>query len=120
MSTPSPISGKTILVTEDDFLLALMIKDDLEEQGATVIGPIASCEETLRLLRDDVPLDAAILDINVLDGLIYEAADHLTDHGQPFVFCSSLNRSQIPSRFSGVPLFSKPIDMRRFFECVFH
>jgi CheY-like chemotaxis protein len=85
MTPRGPIDGKCILVAEDDYLLATTIKNDLVEHGATVIGPIADCAETLAILHDGAAFDAAILDINLCDGQIYEAADLLISHGRPFV-----------------------------------
>jgi CheY-like chemotaxis protein len=119
MPEQSPIDGKCILVAEDNYLLAMMLTDDLVEQGARVIGPISSCAATLDILRRDVEFDAAILDINLLDGQIYEAADLLMKHGHPFVFASSVARHNIPSRFDDIPLFFKPLEMRNFFASLF-
>jgi CheY-like chemotaxis protein len=115
----SPIAGKSILVAEDDFLLAQLIKEDLSEHGAQVIGPINSCARTLAIMQDGVDFDAAILDINLLDGEVYQAADILMGRGKPFVFASSVLRAQIPERFGAIPHFFKPLDMRRFFEALF-
>jgi DNA-binding response OmpR family regulator len=46
---------KTVLIVEDEFLIALDLALVLERQGWYVLGPVASIEAALRLLDDKTP-----------------------------------------------------------------
>lgn len=59
-------------------------------------------------------VDAAILDINVEDGLVYPVADALRAQGIPFGFCSSMDADEVPARHRMVPFLHKPFEM----ECL--
>jgi len=45
---------KTVLVVEDEFLIAMDLKLMLEERGWRVIGPVATVQDALRLLEETV------------------------------------------------------------------
>ena len=44
-TTKGPMSGMTVLVVEDDFIVAYDMQMMLEEQGARVLGPATSLAE---------------------------------------------------------------------------
>jgi DNA-binding LytR/AlgR family response regulator len=54
--------------------------------------------------------DAAVLDINLGDGLVYTVAEILAKRGVPFVFVTGYDADSIDPRFSGVPILQKPIE----------
>src|SRR3954462_11795631 len=70
------LNGKTILLVEDEFLLALQLEDLLQSRGGTVLGPIPKLDEAMRgALRED--FDFAILDINLNGRMVFPLADDL-------------------------------------------
>ena len=42
--------GMRILVVDDEALIALLIKDELNDAGAEVVGPVASVDDALALI----------------------------------------------------------------------
>ena len=54
--------------------------------------------------------DAAILDINLGDGMAYPVADILSARGVPFVFITGYEADTVDDRFSHVPVLQKPIE----------
>lgn len=101
---------RRILLVEDEVLLAMGICDEIEDHNGVVLGPVTTLEQGLNALRDLKP-DACIVNINLGPDKVYELADLLIEQHIPFVFASSENRADIPDRFDGVPLHSKPIEM---------
>ena len=78
-----------ILVAEDDFALALAIKAELAEAGHSVLGPVVSPEDGLRLAACGLP-QLALIDIDLLghgDG-IRLAEELLVRWRVPTVFVS--------------------------------
>lgn len=55
---------KTVLIVEDEFLIAIDLKLLLERRGWWVLGPAATVEEALGLLDDELPA-VALLDVTL-------------------------------------------------------
>src|SRR3954451_4862424 len=70
------VSGRRVLVVEDEFVIALDLQLALYRLGCEVLGPVASVAEALVLLRHERP-DAAVLDINVTSRDTRHLADRL-------------------------------------------
>jgi PAS domain S-box-containing protein len=98
-----------VLLVEDEALVAMMIQESLAEFGFQVIGPISTASEALAAAREK-HFDAAVLDINLGDGLVYTVAEILAKRGVPFVFVTGYDADSIDPRFSGVPILQKPIE----------
>jgi two-component SAPR family response regulator len=84
--------------------------DQVEEHNGIVLGPVETLEQGLAALDEEKP-DACIVNINLGPDKVYELADLLIEQDVPFVFASSEARADIPDRFNGVPLHTKPLDM---------
>lgn len=103
-----PLSGKRVLIVEDDNILALNVADELAAEGATVVGPAASVAEALDVIASS-ELDGAIVDINLGGKAAFPVADALADRRVPFVFATGyLIADYIPARHSSVRRFEKP------------
>jgi PAS domain S-box-containing protein len=106
---PQSPSGQRVLLVEDEALVAMMIQDWLTEAGHSVIGPISRASEALQAATE-ADYDAAILDINLGDGMAYPVADIVAKRGVPFVFVTGYEADTIDDRFSHVPILQKPIE----------
>jgi DNA-binding response OmpR family regulator len=58
---------ETVLVAEDESIIALSIEDELTDAGYAVAGPFATTSATMGWLSTDTP-DLAVLDTNLRDG----------------------------------------------------
>jgi two-component system, response regulator PdtaR len=58
---PRPPSGRVVLVVEDEFLIAMDLELLLRRHGWRVLGPAATVDHALRLLRGATP-DVALLE----------------------------------------------------------
>jgi DNA-binding response OmpR family regulator len=58
------LSGKRILVVEDELLIATLTVQTLEDHGASVIGPCETLAEALSAIGDP-HIDGAVLDVNL-------------------------------------------------------
>ena len=63
-----------MLLVEDEALVAMMIQECLTESGHSVVGPISRASDALQAAKE-ADYDAAILDINLGDGMAYPVAD---------------------------------------------
>ncbi len=77
----------TVLLLEDEALIAVALQADLEEAGYSVAGPFVTCAGALEWLAGHRP-DLAILDTVLKDGPCKEVALTLTSRGVPLLVYS--------------------------------
>lgn len=103
---PSSLAGLSVLVAEDEFLVAFHWETVLEEQGAEV-HTAASVEEAMPFAEDGI--DCALLDVSLLDGDVFPVADRLHERGVPFVFHSGhAELDELTRRYPGAQAITKP------------
>lgn len=95
------------LVVEDELLVAAHIDFLLIDEGLGVIGPVGTLDKAKLLARDE-PVDAALLDVNIVGGRIDDVADILTDRHIPFLFVTSCEREELPMKHREATLVHKP------------
>jgi CheY-like chemotaxis protein len=95
-----------ILIVEDESLVAMSLKDMVDEflMATVVVEP--SVAGTKNALRESV--DFAFLDVQVTNGKTFEIAHMLERKSVPFVFVSGSPQDQLPSDLHTVPFISKP------------
>ncbi|APP75456.1 response regulator [Xanthomonas vesicatoria] len=106
------LTGRRILVVEDDYLLAEALNDLLVEAGARVVGPVGNVQDALSLLASGQTIDGALLDVNVRGQPVFPVADALLERGVPFSFCSGYDRYTLPPRFAHLSYCMKPYNPR--------
>ncbi len=107
---PPALLGLTVLIVEDNFLVAEAVRELFEECGCVVIGPASRLADGLRLARDTA-LHGAILDINLAGEFCFPLAVLLRARGVPFLFLSGYGEATlIPPEFRDVLQLSKPFD----------
>jgi len=105
---------KTVLVVEDEFLIAMDLTLLLERRGWYVLGPAATVDEALRLLDDERPA-VALLDITLNNGTVTPVAEALRARNVPFIVASAHNRPELVGGevLAGAPNVGKPTEERR-------
>jgi DNA-binding response OmpR family regulator len=101
------MTDTTILLVEDEYLIADDLARELVEHGVTVIGPIATLDATLAAVAAQRP-DLAVLDINLRGDPVFPLADLLAAQHVPFVFTTGYDADEIPDRFASVRRYEKP------------
>ena len=100
---------KRILVAEDEFLLSTVLIADLRTAGYEVLGPYATLAGAMQAVQSQ-SFDAAILDINLKNELVYPVAEELARRSVPFLFLSGYALINMPERFRTYPRLAKPAD----------
>jgi CheY-like chemotaxis protein len=105
-----------ILVAEDIALVALTVREMLDELGAEVVGPADTVERALDLVvADERGLDGALLDVDLGGESVFPVAEALRYAGCPFVFLTGYGR-EATGDYDDVPVVTKPFgvaDVRR-------
>jgi len=102
------IRDRSILVVEDEPLIAMMTSRSLKELDAAVVGPFATAGEAANALSARV--DAALLDVNIGGEYVYELASELDRRGVPFIFVTGYHAGAIDERFASAPVLTKPVE----------
>lgn len=98
----------TVMVVEDEFIIALDLCDTVQELGLAVAGPFAERARAFEAIEQALP-DAAILDVNIVDGEVFPLADVLMAKGVPIIFHSGhLPLDMVRRRYPGAIACSKP------------
>lgn len=105
------LQGLRVLIVEDEHIVALALADDLEDQGAIIVGPASSVEGALGLIGQH-PIEAAVLDIQLQSQMVFPVAEALTGLDVPFLFTSGFDASAVPAAFAHVPQCDKPTSSR--------
>lgn len=91
MGHPQPVTGKRIVVADDEAVIRMGVRCILEDAGHTVVGEASSGSEALHLVHELCP-DLVLLDIRMPlpDGI--EVARRLkTDHPVPIIFVTAFS-----------------------------
>jgi PAS domain S-box-containing protein len=107
VSNPA-VSKCRILLIEDEGLIAMQLKLDLEADGHTVVGPFAQLGEGLRAANDS-NFDIALIDINLGADNSAPIAEILDQRVIPFAFTTGYNDLVfLPPRLREYPHLTKP------------
>ncbi|HLN39602.1 MAG TPA: response regulator [Xanthobacteraceae bacterium] len=96
-------------MVEDEALVGIMIQECLTELGFRIVGPVCTASDALAAAKAG-DFDAAILDINLGDGMVYQVAEILARRHVPFVFVTGYDADSIDSRFRDIPILQKPVE----------
>lgn len=104
------LSGRRVLVVEDEMLILLMMEDILADFGCEDVSSASSVPKAMELI-DGQTLDLALLDMN-LDGVeTYVLADALAAKGVPFAFATGYGNRDKRADYEDRPMLKKPFDI---------
>ncbi|UWR21234.1 hypothetical protein [Sulfitobacter sp. S190] len=107
-AAPKPLAGRRILFAEDEVLIALDVSWELEEAGASLVGPLSTFDETMAAVETET-FEAAILDIDLRGDLSFPIAERLRQLNVPFVFATGNGlQYDLETRFPAIPVVHKP------------
>lgn len=105
--TEDRLSGLKVLIVEDESLVSMLIEDALADLGCRVAGVASRIDEALDKAAT-LPLDAAILDVNLHGKQTAAVAEILKKRGVPFLFATGYGVSGLPGGFQTAPFLQKP------------
>ncbi len=106
-ATPGLLKDRTVLLVEDNMIIALDGEDALRDLGAQVLtaASVGRAREALALQS----VDLAVLDFNLGHESSLPIADLLKERGIPFIFATGYGDGlEMPTRFENVTLVKKP------------
>jgi len=101
------LSGRRILVVEDELLILMMIEDMLADLGCESVATAATVDKALALIDAEV-FDAAMLDMNLNGNTSHSVAEALVARGVPFVYSTGNKGDAVSDGYRDRPVLKKP------------
>ena len=113
LKPPSHLMGRSVLLVEDEMMIAWDIEQTLTHAGMRVLGPASSVKRAMTLIAGERP-DAAILDLKLRGELVTPVAKKLRALEVPFVLATAYNHLRSGDmEFDGVENLGKPVPSER-------
>ncbi len=103
---------RSILIVEDEPLIAMMLEDFLDSLGHRVHATCDSVKEALGAV-DLGGFDLAILDVNLKGENVWPVAARLREMNLPFVLATGGHVDPPPGEFANAPVIEKPYTLDR-------
>lgn len=117
MSQAAPaLAGRTILILEDELIIAIALEDMLAGMGAKVV--IAGTIEEAQARLADTALSLAVLDVNVHGVKSYGVAEALAARGVPLIFATGYGSAEHPPHFAAATTLTKPYSRHQLTEAI--
>ena len=100
------LSGRRVLVIEDETLILMMIEVMLTDLGASVTAA-ATVDGALALIEAQA-FNAAMLDMNLNGNKTHPVADALAGRGVPFIFSTGYDAHDMRDGYRDRPVLKKP------------
>jgi CheY-like chemotaxis protein len=101
------LSGRNVLVVEDEMLILMLTEGMLADLGCESVTAAATVQKALALI-DAQDFDVAMLDMNLNGGSTYDVADRLAARGVPFLFATGYSGRDIREDHRDRPVLKKP------------
>jgi DNA-binding response OmpR family regulator len=100
--------ARSVLIVEDEPLIAMMLEDFLDSLGHRVVATCDSVDDALGW-ADNGGFDIAIIDVRLRDGKsVWPVADRLAEKGTPFIVATGGHVEPPPVQHADAPVLSKP------------
>nr|WP_246455662.1 HWE histidine kinase domain-containing protein [Sulfitobacter aestuariivivens] len=111
-------SGKSILLVEDNVVLAMDMVESISRLGAETVETASSLSQGLALAQK-TDYDFAVLDMNLRGTVSFEIALLLKKRGIPFAFATGYgSQVELPVELRSTPILTKPIDDGTLSKCI--
>lgn len=98
-----------VFVAEDEFLVALLLEEELRSLGFSIVGPFASLAAATEASRRE-RFDVAVLDVNLAGEMVYPLAAELEARKVPVLFVTGYGSANLPERFRTFARLAKPYE----------
>jgi CheY-like chemotaxis protein len=103
------LSGRRILLVEDEVLIALSAEEMLRGAGAADVVLATRSTDAAEHLADPKSFDGAVIDLNLGQGFDFSLAATARERGLPLVLATGYPSStKLPAALADIPIVVKP------------
>src|SRR5690606_3337859 len=103
------IAETTVMILEDEALIAMDIGDELRDRGWRVTDVVGTLDAAAQVTQDNAP-DLALLDVNLRGVQSFDLALSLQARGTTVVFLSGNTAEDLPDGLRGCTFIPKPVN----------
>ncbi len=103
------LSGRRVLLAEDEMLVAMDLEGQLTGLGCEVVGPVSTVAAGLELVDAGAPIDAAVLDVSLKGERVFPLAEALRARDVPFLFLTGYTQVEMPPGLASARRLGKPV-----------
>lgn len=107
MTQSGPLTGKNILLVEDEPSVLALLETAVSQGGGVVVGPATDVAGALSLIRT-AQIDAAILDLIVMGIYCDEIADELSRQNIPYAITTGIGANKSHPELQAALAITKP------------
>lgn len=104
------MAGRSILIVEDEPLIAMMLEDFIESLGHVPAGAADNVDDALACIERG-GFDLVILDVNLGGSECWPVADALAARRIPFILATGGHVSPPPADHADAPTLAKPFTL---------
>ena len=104
------MSGRSILIIEDEPLIAMMLEDFVESLGYSPVGTADNIDDALQCIERG-GFDLVILDVNLGARECWPVADRLAERSIPFILATGGHVTPPPAHHAEAPTLTKPFTL---------
>ena len=112
------LSGKSVLMVEDEYLIADALCSAFEMEEMHVVGPFPNIAAAMDALDQGVMADAAVLDVNLNGERVFPLADRLMAENVPIILTTGYDSDAIPRDYAHLQRLQKPVHLHELFGCL--
>jgi CheY-like chemotaxis protein len=106
------LAGLRVLIAEDSWLTADLLSVQLEEEGAHIVGPAATCAEAVQLVETQ-GVDVALVDLDLQGTFADPLVETLTERDIPVVIMTGYGALPTNADASAAAVLGKPVERSR-------
>lgn len=103
----SALAGLRVIIVEDEAMLALCLREVIEDEGYVVAGMAETVAEA-RTLAETAAFDVAIIDLHLHGEKADDVAASILGSGRAIIISTGSEATEVPARFHAWPVLRKP------------
>ncbi|WP_284322701.1 response regulator [Dyella acidisoli] len=112
------LNGKSVLMVEDEYLIADALCSAFEMEDVRVVGPFPNIASAMTALDEGAHADAAVLDVNLNGERVFPLADRLIADNVPIILTTGYDSDAIPRNYAHLQRLQKPVHLHELFGCL--
>ncbi|CAN7286931.1 response regulator [Neorhizobium tomejilense] len=117
MNDTQIFAGIRVLIIEDEALVSMMLEEFLEQIGCRTMATASRLDDAISKARS-LPLDMALLDVNLAGEASFPVAEILTARDIPFIFVTGYGPLGLPADMRHIPVLPKPFQMAQLVDAM--
>ncbi len=106
------LAGLRVMIVEDEYSLASLLAELVQDMGGEAIGPFAKTKPALAAITQRPAPDMALLDVILGTEYAWRVADELLRRDVEVMLMTGYDDEALPAQYAHLPLLGKPFTLK--------